>query len=90
MSVNHIIIISVTEGVKQRLTQMGEEDHQLQAIQIGNSHENLTMLHFMTNSGEDDSNTSDEDLKYDDCYQKEFDNNPRENDCIMYNMDLMC
>ena len=47
------------------------------------------MLDFLTNHGEDDSNASDESFKFDDAYQKEFDDQLNQEKRFMRTVDPM-
>ena len=62
---------------------MGKEDGALDKIQIGDAKGNLKILDFFTEIGDDDSNVSDESFKHDKSYQKEFDDQLKEESCFM-------
>lgn len=70
---NMIITIPMSKELIERINIMGKEDGAQEGIQIGNAKDNLTILDFLIEAGYDDSNESDESLKHDELYQKEFD-----------------
>ena len=56
------------ESVNQILMKEGQPE----GIVFSNNHGNITVINFLLNHGEDDSNASDESFKFYDTYQKEF------------------
>ena len=48
-----------------RINKMGKEDNAPNGIQIGDVEGNLTILDFLIEAGDDDSNASDESFKHD-------------------------
>lgn len=49
---------------------MGKEDNVPDRIQTGDAEDNLTILDFLTEAGDDDSNASNKNFKHNKSYQK--------------------
>ena len=62
---------------------LGLEDGQPDGIQNGDAQGRLTILGFLMGAGNDDSNTSDESFKHNKSYQKEFDDQLKEESQFM-------
>lgn len=58
----------------EKVNEMPIREGQLEGIQFDDHKGNITVLDFLINHREDDTNASDESFKFDDTYQKEFDN----------------
>ena len=62
---------------------MGKEDNAPDGIQIGDAEDNLNILELLTEAGDDNSNASDKSFKHNESYQKEFDDQLKEESRFM-------
>lgn len=75
VSVNKIIIISINNDHIQRMNQTGVLDGQLDGIIISNSYRDITINNLDIDAGDDNSNASDNDIKFEDAHQREREDN---------------
>ena len=71
-SVNRIAEIPMSGNFIESVNQILMKEGQPEGIVFSNNHGNITVINFLLNHGEDDSNASDESFKFYDTYQKEF------------------
>ena len=83
ISVNRITSVPMLADFMDRINKMGKEDNAPDGIQIGDAEENLTILDFLTETGDDDSNASDESFKHEKSYQKEYNDQLKEESRFM-------
>ena len=76
-------VIPICQDVLDRVNKLGLEDGQPDDIQIGDAQGQITILDFLTDGGDDDSNASDKSFKHDKSYQKEFDDQLKEEARLM-------
>ena len=70
ISVNIITLVPMLADFMDRINKMGKEDNSPDRIQIGDGEGYLTILDFLTEVRDDDSNASDESFKHDKSYKK--------------------
>ena len=83
ISVNIIPSVPMLADFMDRINKMGKEDNVPDGIQIGDVEGNLTILYFLKEAGDDDINASDESFKHNKSYQKEFDDQLKEESHFM-------
>ena len=71
--IKRITKIPITGDFIKNINQISEGEGQSEGIKFSDYHRNITVLNFLLNHREDDSNASDKSFKFDDTYQKEFD-----------------
>ena len=83
ISVNKVTVIPMCQDFIDRVSKLGLEDGQPDGIQIGDAQGQLTIMDFLTEAGNDNSNASDKSLKHNKSYQKEFDDQLKEESWFM-------
>lgn len=81
-------MVPISDNFKERINKLDQEDDEPDGIQISNAHGNLTIHDFLIEASDDDSNASNESLKYDNTYQKEFDYQLKEEQRFMITLDM--
>lgn len=66
-------LIPMSKEFIDRINKMGEEDSESDGIQIEGANRNLTILDFLTDAVDDNSNISNKRFKHDESYQNELD-----------------
>jgi hypothetical protein len=74
VSVNRITPIPTTDAIIETVNSIGEQESQPEGIEFSGINCRITLQDFAANENDDDSNASDNDLKMDEEYQNEIDN----------------
>ena len=83
VSVNRVSIVSMSNDFQQRVNKLEEQDRQPDGIQISNAEGSLTILNFLEDASDNNKNESDEIFKHDNGYQKEFDDQLKQEKIFM-------
>ena len=83
ISVKRITIVPMSKVFMERINRMSKEDSTPDGIQIRDAKDKFTILDFLTEAGNDYSNASDESFKHYELYQKEFDDQLKEESLFM-------
>jgi len=87
VTVNKVTVIPVNNDHIARVNQMGALDGQCDGIVISNFYGDVTINDLDAEAGDDDSNASDDDFKFNKANQRELDDNEKTEDAFLSSLD---
>ena len=83
VTVNKVTVIPVNDDHIRRVNQMGALDRQCDGIIISNFYGDITINDLDADAGDDNSNASDDDFRFDKAHQQEWNDNKKTEDAVM-------